>query len=93
MDEVIAFSGFLGGLLAGAGAALALTHLGNPYGHWLGRHCWVRPIGRAEWREHVIVAVSWRGAVCVRRADALSEEGYWIKKQNVRHRVRFAPVK
>lgn len=61
----------------------------NPYGDWLGKTCWVRPVGRPEYREHVIVAVSWRGAVCVRDRDAMDSDGYWIKKQNVRWRLRW----
>ena len=66
----------------------------SPYGQWLGRTCWVRPHGRDTWHEHVVVAVSWAGSVCVRDVAKPGSEGYWIKKQNVSWRVRWdAPGK
>lgn len=82
-------AGLVGGVVIGATAMWIATNSLNPYGKWLGRHCWVRPISRPKWAEHVIVAVSWKGAVCVRQVDRLDEDGYWIKKQNVSFRVRF----
>lgn len=83
------------GLVCGAVIALAWSQivrgLANPYGRWLERTCWVRPLSRPDrWRKCVVVAVSWRGAVCVREADKLDQDGYWIKKQNVEWRVRWA---
>lgn len=84
-----AVAGLIGGLALGWALAY-MTHVpSNPYGDWLGKTCWVRPSGRVVWSEHVIVAVSWRGAVCVREIDRLHEDSYWIKKQNVRWRVRW----
>ncbi len=60
------------------------------YREWLGRECWVRPCSRIAWRRCVVVAVSWRGAVCVRDADRVHEDsGRWIKKQSVGWRVRW----
>lgn len=92
-DTLSAMAGLLGGLVIGvAFACIAYWH-GSPYGRWLGKRCWVRPCGRATWEEHVIVAVSWKGAVCVRRAARMEEDGYWIKKQNVRWRLRWSEPK
>ena len=69
----------------------AMAHSnGNPYGDWLARTCWVRPYGHPDrWRECVVVAVSWAGAVCVRDVARPCKDGYWIKKQNVAWRVRW----
>lgn len=90
MDATLsAVAGMVGGMILGAAIATIAHGADNPYAAWLGRECWVRPAGRDKWRKHVIVAVSWRGAVCVRDADALDQDGYWIKKQNVRWRTRF----
>ena len=87
--EVSAFLGLLGGIAIGAAYHHIYTHTLNPYGAWLGRECWVRPCGKVQFARHVIVAVSWRGAVCVRDLDHMDEDGYWIKKQNVRWRIRW----
>lgn len=84
-----AIAGMVGGMILGAAIAHIAHGADNPYGAWLGRECWVRPTSRDTWKRHVIVAVSWRGAVCVRDAERISEDGYWIKKQNVKWRVRF----
>ena len=78
---------FACGILVGVAYALMFMGPRNPYGRWLGMTCWVCPSGRDEWVEHVIVAVSWKGAVCVRRE--CDETGYWIKKHNVGWRVSF----
>lgn len=85
-----AVAGMLGGLILGFTMAWIAFGHDNPYASWLGRRCWVRPHGRPDWTEHVIVAVSWHGAVCVRGAARLGDDGYWIKKQNVRWRVRWS---
>ena len=84
-----ALCGLLGGIVIGAALAWMALGMPNAYAAWLGRKCWVRPLGRPDWVRHVIVAVSWNGAVCVRRLDRMDEDGYWIKKQNVRWRVRW----
>ena len=84
-----AIAGMVGGMILGAAIAHIAHGADNPYGAWLGCECWVRPTSRDTWKRHVIVAVSWRGAVCVRDAERISEDGYWIKKQNVKWRVRF----
>ena len=79
----------MGGLVLGGAMSWASESTACPYGEWLGQTCWVHPLGVGEWREHVIVAVSWKGAVCVKRSDALDQDGYWIKHYNVPKRVRF----
>lgn len=89
MSSIIAFAGFVGGVVIGAALVWVACVNHVPYSRWLGRECWVRPVGRAVWRKHVIVAVSWKGAVCVKNAENLNQDGYWIKKQNVRWRVMF----
>jgi hypothetical protein len=88
-ETLSAFVGMLGGLVVGVALAYMAYGHGSPYGRWLGRTCWVRPCGRPNWVAHTIVAVSWRGAVCVRRADRMEDDGYWIKKENVLWRVRW----
>lgn len=65
-------------------------HGRNPYGSWLDRECWVRPCSRETWRRHVIIAVSHKGAICVREITRRNESGYWIKKENVPARMRFS---
>lgn len=87
--EASAFVGLLGGVAIGAAYHHVLARTPNPHGAWLGRTCWVRPCARETWAEHVVVACSWHGAVCVRRAGEGPGEGYWIKKENVGWRVRW----
>ena len=84
-----AFAGMVGGMILGAAIASIASKPDNPYASWLGRECWVRPASRDTWKRHVIVAVSWHGAICVRDAERISEDGYWIKRENVRWRMRF----
>lgn len=98
MSSVIAFAGFAGGMTLGVAVAVALMIADrgsrSVYSDWLGRTCWVRPLsGRGEWEEHVVVAVSWKGAVCVRGVDNLDGTGYWISKKSVPFRVSFEDVK
>ena len=81
--------GLMGGIIIGGSLAWVSDATASPYGEWLGHTCWVHPIGVGEWREHVIVAVSWKGAICVKRSDRLDQDGYWIKHYNVPKRVRF----
>lgn len=60
------------------------------YGALLGRRCMVRK-GDGTWRECVVIAVSWKGAMCVRNtADGSGRHGKWIPKESVPERVRFA---
>ena len=84
-----AVAGLAGGVVIGVAVTLIVISVINPYAWWLGKTCWVRPCGKATWAKHVIVAASWRGAVCVRDVRHMDEDGYWIKKQNVRWRVRW----
>ena len=65
--------------------------LDMPYASWLASECWVRPCSRPDgWRRCVVVAVSWRGAVCVREMSRPHDnKSYWIKKENTLSRVRF----
>ena len=84
-----ALSGLAGGVILALVVAVIALKTPSPYADWLGKRCWVRPVGRESWAQHVIVAVSWKGAVCVRRLDKPDDDGYWIKKQNVSWRVRW----
>ena len=60
----------------------------NVHSRLLGRRCLVRKKGK--WREHVIVAVSWKGALCVRDSRNDSGHGaYWVSKYEVPERVRM----
>lgn len=96
MDVIISISLALGfGAVCGAAILWLIEdrrgiHGRNPYGSWLSRECWIRPRGRETWRKHVIVAVSHKGAVCVREITRRNDTGYWIKKENVPIRLRFS---
>ena len=83
-----AVAGMVGGMILGAAFAHIAHGADNPYEAWLGRECWVRPAGRDKWRKHVIVAVSWRGAVCVRPVRDMQTKGRWIHKDVAPMRVR-----
>lgn len=85
-----AITAFALGLLAGAIACAVFVRPINPYARWLGRTCWVRPWNSDDWCEHTCIAVSWMGAVCVRRTDTPDGNGYWVKKENVGWRVRWS---
>ena len=61
--------------------------VGNVYGRWLDRICWVDDHG--EWEECRIVAVSHRGAVAVRKVDGDGDKARWIPKYQVSRRVSF----
>ena len=64
-----------------------MTEEGAEFGAWLGRKCMARVGNEKEWHERTVVAVSHKGAVCVRRPDA--KRGKWISKEEVPERVRW----
>ena len=80
---------FASGALVGAIGHWWASEPLSPYAKWLHRECWVRPISRPRWRKHVVTAVSWHGAICVKDATNPDAKAYWIKKQNVRYRVMW----
>lgn len=60
----------------------------NPHAHLLGKIVEARVYEASDWEPMVVVAVSWKGAVCVRYANDPDGRGRWIKKQFVPYRVR-----
>lgn len=68
---------------------LSLTMRLNPHAPMLGRE--VEALfykGSKYWERCIVVAVSWKGAVCVRKAAYPTAKGNWISKDEVRDRVR-----
>ena len=60
----------------------------NPYAHLLGRVVEVKVYQASDWERMVVVAVSWHGAVCVRRVADMESRGRWIRKELAPDRVR-----
>lgn len=60
----------------------------NPHAHLLGKIVEARVYEASDWERMVVVAVSWKGGVCVRYASDPDGRGRWIKKQLVPYRVR-----
>ena len=71
-----------------AAKRLERLQFSNPHAHLLGRTVEARVYEASKWERMVIVAVSWRGAVCVRPSRDMSAPGRWIPKQFVPQRVR-----
>ena len=60
----------------------------NPHARMLGREVEARTHRRARWERCVVVAVSWKGAVCVRTTRNPQAPGRWIPKELAGERVR-----
>lgn len=60
----------------------------NPYAYLLGREIEAKVYEASRWERMVVVAVSWRGAVCVRPTYDLEARGRWISKDLAPERVR-----
>lgn len=64
----------------------------NPYARLLGRTVLVKKHDASEWEPCVVVAVSWKGAVRVRRISEMTDDGhgngFWIRKDAAPYRVR-----
>lgn len=60
----------------------------NPHAHLLGKEVEARVYEGSRWERMVVVAVSWKGSVCVRYASDPEGRGRWIKKEFVSDRVR-----
>ena len=73
--------------LASAAAVRATMALVGMERH-LGRTCWLRtPDG---WRKHRVVAVSHKGALCIRAwENRTGTAAYWVGHERVRELVRF----
>ena len=61
----------------------------NPYAHLLGKEVEAKVYEGSEWERMVIVAVSWKGAVAVRRVADSESKARWIRKDVTRERVRM----
>lgn len=62
----------------------------NPHAWRLGGVVEARMHRRARWVRCDVVAVSWKGGVCVRPCDRPGAKGVWISKDMVGSRVREA---
>ena len=71
-----------------ASRKLMRMQFANPYAHLLGKTVEAKVYEASEWERMVVVAVSWRGAVCVRPEHDLGTIGRWIKKDLTPTRVR-----
>lgn len=63
--------------------------MASPYATRLGRTCWVLDLFDGEWHECVCIAVSWHGAVCVRKKEHMDKNGFWVPKDTVGERVKW----
>lgn len=59
----------------------------NPYAHLLGKEVEAKVYEASNWERVVVVAVSWRGAVCVRPVRDMQAKGRWIHKDVAPMRV------
>lgn len=59
----------------------------NPYAHLLGKEVEAKVYAASNWERVVVVAVSWRGAVCVRPVRDMQTKGRWIHKDAAPMRV------
>ena len=59
----------------------------NRWGLLLDRTVWVRKYEASDWEEAVVVAVSHKGALAVRRTCDPREKAHWIRKDQVPYRV------
>ena len=60
----------------------------NPYAHLLGKEVEAKVYAASNWERVVVIAVSWRGAVCVRPVRDMQTKGRWIHKNVAPMRVR-----
>lgn len=61
----------------------------NPYAHLLGRVVEARVYEASDWERMIVVAVSWKGAVAVRRVADPDSKARWIRKDVTKERVRM----
>lgn len=61
----------------------------NKHARLLGKEVEAKVYEGSEWERMVVVAVSWRGAVCVRPVHDLTTKGRWIHKSKAPGRVRW----
>lgn len=71
-----------------AALALMCRQFENPHGQILGKVVEAKIYEDSDWERMVVVAVSWRGAVCVRPTSDDDAPGRWIRKEVVGDRVR-----
>ncbi len=71
-----------------AAKKLMRLQFANPYAHLLGRTIEAKVYEGSDWEKMVVIAVSWRGAVCVRPVRDLATKGRWIPKYYAHERVR-----
>lgn len=58
----------------------------NPYARLLGQEVEVRKYEASGWERCVVTAVSWHGAVCVRRRN--DAKGFWVDSERAPTHVR-----
>lgn len=67
------------------GAAIAVA-LGGGWGYSRGERVWWRKYDASDWERGTVVAVSWRGAACIRPDDG--RRGVWVDRARARTHVR-----
>jgi len=60
----------------------------NPYARFLGKIVEAKVYEASDWERMLVVAVSWKGSVCVRPVRDLGTVAHWINKDKVPYRVR-----
>lgn len=60
----------------------------NPYAHLLGKEVEAKVYAASNWERVIVIAVSWRGSVCVRPVRDMQTKGRWIHKDVAPMRVR-----
>lgn len=60
----------------------------NPYARFLGKIVEAKIYEASDWERVLVVAVSWKGSLCVRPVRDLGASARWIHKGKVPMRVR-----
>lgn len=101
MDPCI-FGMMAGALVGGCAGAAVVNHVAirrersklSPYAHLLGKAVMVKKYEASEWERCVVVCVSWKGGVKVRRINEMNGvshgNGFWIGSAETPKRVKEA---
>ena len=73
------------GMALGASVAVAL---GGGWAYSRGERVWVRKYDASDWERATVVAVSWRGACCVRPDSQPNRNGFWVDRARAKTHVR-----
>ena len=83
-------AGLLMGMALGAAlAAIAIDAIGwRGWAYRLGERVLVRKYDASDWEMATVVAVSWRGAACVRLDGQVDRKGFWVDKSRAETHIR-----